>query len=529
MRKLLLVLLLSAPAFAQHIKATTADITNLNLPYSVTVESFGAVGDWNGSSGTDNTAAIQACLNSLTDGVCTLQAKSYKISAPLTISKSSVGLVGVNMANQEAVDFTTSPPASVIITTNSSADILDVAGSNPTTGNIGFNYFANFVLARSVTPSGIARGFSLMNSYGVTLDHIYVSDSMQAFYFKGVGAGGVGAIKNCEAAWGYNGVTETSGTLYGFFVDSAGGVQNPSIRFQNDTVANKLGHSAGLAWTTYGFVATGTYPADWHLIHPEVANTDYGIYLNTTGTLFQNLDIQVLDPIIQVYTTAIFVQGLAGPYSSFTVTGGLSSLSSVAGAAAPTIDIESSNNVKIMNHTVFYDLASSVGLYAHNSFAIQSSGNTFLPGNGAAPAIQYDTVVGGVISGNQVIGVTANTLISVLASTYLTIYGNSMTNDTATTGLSLNGTSHFITGLDSQTCSAGVTNCIADSGNNAAIFNQVLVNPIAVAGLPACNAAAEGTLRPVNNANSAVFNAAVAAGGANHIIAYCNGSGWVIH
>jgi hypothetical protein len=53
--------------------------------------------------------------------------------------------------------------------------------------------------------------------------------------------------------------------------------------------------------------------------------------------------------------------------------------------------------------------------------------------------------------------------------------------------------------------------------------------PVAVASLGTCNAGAEGTFRPVNNNNGAVFNAAVVAGGTDHIVAYCNGTGWVVH
>lgn len=50
-----------------------------------------------------------------------------------------------------------------------------------------------------------------------------------------------------------------------------------------------------------------------------------------------------------------------------------------------------------------------------------------------------------------------------------------------------------------------------------------------VASLPACAAGGEGSLYAVTDANSAVFNAAAAGGGTNHMIAYCNGTGWVVH
>lgn len=57
----------------------------------------------------------------------------------------------------------------------------------------------------------------------------------------------------------------------------------------------------------------------------------------------------------------------------------------------------------------------------------------------------------------------------------------------------------------------------------------IRIPAIAVSALPACAAGLEGSLRPVTDANSATFNAAVATGGSNHINAFCNGTGWVVH
>lgn len=56
-----------------------------------------------------------------------------------------------------------------------------------------------------------------------------------------------------------------------------------------------------------------------------------------------------------------------------------------------------------------------------------------------------------------------------------------------------------------------------------------LISPVAFASLPACAAGLEGESRAVNNSNTATYNAAVAGGGTNHIVAYCNGTSWVAH
>jgi hypothetical protein len=50
-----------------------------------------------------------------------------------------------------------------------------------------------------------------------------------------------------------------------------------------------------------------------------------------------------------------------------------------------------------------------------------------------------------------------------------------------------------------------------------------------VAALPACVAGLLGRAYTVTDSNTAVFNAAVAGGGANVVSAFCNGAGWVVH
>lgn len=68
-----------------------------------------------------------------------------------------------------------------------------------------------------------------------------------------------------------------------------------------------------------------------------------------------------------------------------------------------------------------------------------------------------------------------------------------------------------------------------DTGYGTFEAASVRIIPISVSALPTCNAGAEGTIVPVTDANSATFNAAVAGGGANRVLAYCNGTGWTVH
>lgn len=57
---------------------------------------------------------------------------------------------------------------------------------------------------------------------------------------------------------------------------------------------------------------------------------------------------------------------------------------------------------------------------------------------------------------------------------------------------------------------------------------QILPNAFAFVDVPVCAAGTEGSLRPVNNSNTAAWGANVAAGGANHILAYCDGTNWTV-
>ncbi len=46
--------------------------------------------------------------------------------------------------------------------------------------------------------------------------------------------------------------------------------------------------------------------------------------------------------------------------------------------------------------------------------------------------------------------------------------------------------------------------------------------------LPLCNAATEGVSKPVTNSTTDVWGAIVSAGGAKHVLAYCNGANWTV-
>ena len=48
------------------------------------------------------------------------------------------------------------------------------------------------------------------------------------------------------------------------------------------------------------------------------------------------------------------------------------------------------------------------------------------------------------------------------------------------------------------------------------------------ASLPAASSTYEGTLVPISDSNSNTWGAAITASGANHVLAYCNGTAWTV-
>jgi hypothetical protein len=119
------------------------------------VEWWGAVADWNGTTGTDNTTAIQACLTAH-PVQCDILYGGVQDSAALSITSSNVGIHG-------AVMQFPSLGGSMLVQTSASADIIDVAGTNSTSGSpIYNNYLDHFTIYRSTAAAtGTAKGLSI--------------------------------------------------------------------------------------------------------------------------------------------------------------------------------------------------------------------------------------------------------------------------------------------------------------------------------------------------------------------------------
>lgn len=452
-----------------------AGTVSLNCP-QVPFEWFGAVGGTSLPS-TDSTTAMNACLSSITNGQCILQALTYKITSALSITKSNVGIRGVSTGLPSPTLYP-NPSPSQIETTSSTADIVDVAGTN-SSNTVAFNNFQDFTLSRSVNPTGSARGLSFIFVDGAIVEGVTSQDSLACFYIHGMASQGVGRIENSVAIWGYNGFSETSGSLAGFFIDSQSGVTNNSLRLRNDGIFSAIGHSNSAAWTTYGIELAGTATHDLHAIHVETAEVDYGDWIFQSGSSFPaSADIFITEPINDgCFISCVFIQSVQG---SVSVSGGWN----FANGTSPVIDIESSSHVIITGAKVTMGSAVAGAILVNSSGGVQIIGDDIIPfGGSGGYAISFTGTGHSVISHNVINGpyTWGTSIISLTAASSYNVVANNTISGTATNGIFVDTTSLHISGVETNSIGDSaigtITTPLNDSVSNAAtvVLGQLML------------------------------------------------------
>jgi hypothetical protein len=348
------------------------------------VQWWGAVADSNttGSTGTDNTAAIQSCLNAIYSGQCFLSAGNYKITSALSIGRNEVGLRGVDNG------WVTSPIApptnpSRIVLRSATGDILDVAGTDAG-HNIVANRIEYITLTRGLTPStsGVNANLALKYSYGAIIRSVTVEDAQYGFYFIGVGAGLNGYVENCAAYWGYNGFVETAGNLFGYYIESSTGVNSPSLRIRNSGAGSGI-PMANVGVTTYGMASQGTQPHDLHVTHFETALLNTGIFINDTAPGGSSAADIYLDNSINdgCYSTCVLVIGASS--GTVNITNGWEAME-LGTPSLPVIDIRTSSHVTVADEHLFCPACTAPLLSMNGGGSNIVTGVDFLAGaNGA--------------------------------------------------------------------------------------------------------------------------------------------------
>lgn len=418
------------------------------------VEWFGAVGDGT----TVDYTPIQATLNALSAGQALLQSKTYSLGTnTLAINKSSVGIKGTGMRVTFNPGYT-NPNASVLLSTGASQDSVDVAGGSLTT-NVGFNKFEDFDIERSAVPTGTASGLSLSYTYGVMVARVGIQDSIRNLYVHATGSQGNGFIEDAVFQWGYNGVTETSGNLYGIYVDSTDGNASPSFRVRHSFAAqNSLGA------TTFGVELIGSAINDQMFLGFETANMTFAEDVNQTalGGAGTSSDIHFNDTINDGCGFSCFrITGLTRTASAYVeINGGYDNTSSFN----PVIDIESSEGVRVIGAQIgLYNGASaySACVDINNSSSIAVIG--ILCQGAKNVGIVLTNSFENTITGNNLIGnADADGLITLTNSSVNAIVGNTLTG----TGLSIvvDSNSNNNTGLYTNAITG--LSALSNSGSN---------------------------------------------------------------
>jgi hypothetical protein len=508
--------------------STSNNVTFGVLQAEVPVEWFGAIGDWNGSTGTDNTISIQKCINSLTRGLCRLQSVAYKISSPISITKSQVGIVGVS-AGFPSPTLYPNPSPSEIITTSSTADVIDLAGTS--SGNtISFDTFKDFTIARSVIPADPSRGLSMIFADGTVVDGVTSEDSFGCFYIHGMAGQGSGHIENSIAIWGYNGFTETSGQLGGFVIDSVDGTTNNSLRIRHSGAFSALSASGPV---TYGIQSAGAATHDLFVDDFETATLNYGDYIfSSTLGFTASSDIHFSHVVNDgCYISCIYIDSVGG---TIEFNGGWNYRQS---ASTPVIDIEASNHVKIIGQQLYYPAGTGVGIYTNGGGSIEVLGNDF--GVGSGSAVSFNDTGASIISSNIANSITATNIISLVGS-QANVISDNVLNGTATNGIYLDSASTVIVGLETNQIGflslGSVTNRINDNTSpiNATIVPSLIDTQITItpSASPICpngiNGAftivgcSGGAANPIVGTPTAGQAACIKAAGPPVLIGYCS-------
>ena len=426
----------------------------------VPVEWFGAIGYTTVAaavSGTDSTVAIQNALNAITAGCGQLQALAYRVTAALSITISNVGICGTSPGWTEGSYGILPNNTSIIISTSASADIVDVAGNS--TNSIAWNRFTDFALERSLTPTGTATGLSINFVQSALVRNVASTDSVRCFYVHADSSVPPGGFVNTAAGWGYNGFIEASGTLYGYYLDSADGEAENSFLIHDSGVFSNLSTTP----VTYGMILTGAAVNDVSTFNFQTAGVSYGQVVNYTGSggSFATQDIHFVNGIHdEVGIAAYLIQNVtAATQGSLTIMDGWVNLIPAA-TGSGAIDIESSVNVLVTGVQIKNLTAGVPSIYAHTSSALQLVANDIY-GNSATSnnGIVLDGTTASTVSANKV-STVGDAIVLVNTSSGNAITGNALSHNAI--GIDLLSSSGSNTGFQSNSFTT-VTTAVSDT------------------------------------------------------------------
>jgi hypothetical protein len=430
----------------QHFAGSSTIAFGLLQAYA-NVEWFGAAGDWNGTTGTNNTTPFQNCINAMQAGQCTLQAESYETTAALSITKSNVGIGGVANTVTSTSQYS-NPPASIIALNSATADGIDVGGTS-LSANVYGNTFTNFTIARTLVPTSTSDNcIQLQFSYGATVENVTTEDCHNGFHFAGgVGSQGTGVFENDVAQVGFQGFTETDGNNYvGFYVDGTAN-DNPSLRIRHSFFASNIGSSA----PTVGLYALSSIN-DLMVYGFETAHAKYGEYIQPAGAISADIHFYgtINDTCITTCITVLQATQAGNP--EIELNGGYNE------GGVNTIEISDSFGVTISN--MHFGLTNGPINIEAGSGDITITGNHFFNGG---PVINIPGGSGITITGNVIdTGGSGGAIVLASGDSNIAITGNSFSGSN-TVGVSIPSGVTNVTGLETNVFGSGYTTPISSA------------------------------------------------------------------
>lgn len=530
-----------------------------NAPVNVVpVEQFGAVADYPGPGsgtgvGTNNTTALQACINYLQttvgSGQCLLKKGNYRITSAIQITKSGVGFSGsgygassVNTSNQ----LIANAPISAIYIDSATADAIDVNASGSLSAPVSFNKFNDFTIMRTVADSGAgtgcatigghagAAGLSIQFAGGFIINHVWSEDSACPFYFFNAGAYGTGSVENSGVLWGANGFNPGV-PVYGFFVNGTDSAE--SFRLRDSFVQTLFPGFSGVQ--SVGLFVTGPELNDIMVSRFETAFVTYGEYFQYTGggNAVSGSDIHLLETINDsFFNTGIVISGLTNPLGGAVEINGGWETTGISGTNG--VNIINSSGVTVSNVQFGQNGSQAYGILASGSSNLSIVGNRFL--NQATAAIAMGTTSDSTVTGNvmnAISGQATPTFIAGTSLTYTSIIGNAIGGFCSTAGISLDSSSNnnvLQNAIDPTNCAVTVSN----AGSNNQLSTSTTWPPSAASPTfsPVAGAISSGTTVTtactggspfISAGTTAVAGATgIAVSSAETLFGSCQGSGY---
>lgn len=405
----------------EHINsAGTASLALNGVGYKTPMEWFGFVADWNGTTGTDNTAAMQACINAITFGQCTFGGNAA-FAGPVSITKSYVGIAGRSHVGRGGGGSTT---GNLLEQTSATADGIDVAGTSPTSV-AAFGTFENFTMIRNPVPTGTTdAGMSFSFTGGVVVRNVAVFNSHRDFYIHASPSYGGGGFFHNQASWN-QGAATTGWT--GYYLDAADGNAENSLNLRDDAVGTGSGFPAGFGSTGMLLVGTAINDVNTWNFNCASVTTCQTVDFTGTGSGANTSDIHLNSTTADNGPSGgecLLIENVAAAGDgSVTIN---DARCSSGQALTYGIDIESSSGISVGGGTQCYGGFPCIFANASNGLSLTN----ILSNSSATGAITLSGTTGSAVTGNAFTRASQGVLLN-NNSNYNTITGNSFSAATS--------------------------------------------------------------------------------------------------